>query len=166
MRKRVGLLVAAFALSTTLAWAQEVTWLPYTDPTYGFSAELPTGLFAPVDTGETPGIRLAEVGGDAQISLYGGPAGGLTRDGLEERLSAGEQIATITYRAGGQSWFVLSGFYQPVDGGEGEIFYTKVLFSPDNQSFSAFEISFPPEDKPRFEALVERLEDSFTRPRS
>ena len=166
-KRTAALLAPLLLLSTTLAWAQPaITWQPYTDPQYGFSAELPTGLFAPVDEGETPGLRLAEVGGDAMISLYGGPAAGLTRDGLEERLEAGEQIRTITYRAGGDSWFVLSGFYDDTEAQEGDIFYTKVLFSPDRQSFSAFEISFPPQDKPRFEALVERLEDSFTRPRS
>ena len=159
-------LAAALLLPAAIALAQSpIAWQPYTDPQYGFSAELPTGLFAPVDSDGTPGIRLAEIGGEAQLSLYGGPASGFTRDQLEERLEGGEQIATITYRAGGQSWFVLSGFYEPTAAGEQQIFYTKVLFSPDKTSFSAFEISFPADEKPRFEALVERLEDGFTRPR-
>jgi hypothetical protein len=107
---------------------------------------------------------LEEIGGTAMLSLYGGPAEGLTRDALEARLESGEQISTITYRAGGESWFVLSGFYEPTNAEREVIFYTKVLFSADRNSFSAFEISFPAADKPRFEDLVERFEDNFTRP--
>jgi hypothetical protein len=160
------LLAALLMAPVSLAWAQpaDVNWSLYTDPEHGFSAELPLGLFEPIPSEGTPGIRLAEVGGEAEISLYGGPATGMTRDALEARLASGEQIATITYRTGGESWFVLSGFYEPTGPGDQEIFYTKVLFSADHELFSAFEISFPAADKPRFEALVERLEDSFTRP--
>ena len=158
---------AGFALvaPVAVAEAQDRDWSRYQDPEYGFSAELPTGLFQTIDSEDTPGIRLVETGGDAQLSLYGGPAEGMNRDTLEARLSSGEQIGTITYRAGGDSWFVLSGFYEPFASENGDIFYTKVLFSPDRQSFSAFEISFPAEDKPRFEPIVDRIEKSFTRPR-
>lgn len=146
--------------------AQSIDWQDYTDSTYGFTAELPLGLFEAIDSVGRPGISLQEVGGTAQINLYGGPAEGMTRDALEARLEGGEQISTITYRAGGESWFVLSGFYEPVGTDEEVIFYTKVLFSADRGSFSAFEISFPEDDKPRFEDLVERFEDNFTRPRT
>jgi hypothetical protein len=79
-------------------------------------------------------------------------------------LAAGEQVRKITYRTGGESWFVLSGFYEPSASGEPTIFYTKVLFSPTQGSFSAFEISFPESQKPRYEATVEYFEDNFTRP--
>jgi hypothetical protein len=161
---RTALALLALSFASPAAYAQANTgWEPYVDATYGFSAQLPMALFEQVDAEGTPGIALKEVGGEATINLYGGPAEGMTREGLEIRLESGDQISTITYRAGGDSWFVLSGHY----GGEGTdtIFYTKVLFSPDHQTFSAFEITFPTEDKPRLESLVERFEDSFTRPR-
>lgn len=162
-------ILPALALSLALAapgLAQSGSgdWQRYVDSTYGFSAELPLGLFQDADSGGRPGITLREIGGAAMINLYGGPAVGLTRDALEARLESGEQISTITYRAGGESWFVLSGFYEPTDADDDVIFYTKVLFSPDRDSFSAFEISFPEADKPRLEDLVERFEDNFTRP--
>lgn len=56
-----------------------------------------------------------------------------------------------------------SGYY---DHGEGQdtIFYTKVLFPLDHKTFSAFEITFPARDKPRFAALVEHCEAKFTGP--
>ncbi|MDB5613710.1 MAG: hypothetical protein JWQ22_1363 [Devosia sp.] len=139
-------------------------WQPYLDRTYGFSAELPLGSFEVVEAGGTPGIALAEIEGEATVNLYGGPAAGMTREALEDQLETGAKLATNTYKAGGDSWFVLSGYY---DGGDTEdtIYYTKVMFSPDYQTFSAFEITFPAEEKPRFEALVEHFEDHFTRPR-
>lgn len=138
-------------------------WQRYLDRAYGFSAALPLGAFEVVEAEGTPGMALREIGGQATVNLYGGPAQGMTRESLEDRLETDAQLSTTTYRAGGDSWFVLSGFY----GGQRKdtIFYTKVLFSPDHQTFSVFEITFPARDKPRFEALVEHFEDNFTRPR-
>lgn len=155
--------LALSACPTPIAMAQSGGgWQPYVDRAYGFSAALPLGAFEVVETEHTPGMTLREIGGQATINLYGGPAHGMTRGALEERLETGAQLTTTTYRAGGDSWFVLSGFY-----GEKRdtIYYTKVLFSADHQTFSAFEITFPARDKPRFEALIEHFEDNFTRPR-
>jgi hypothetical protein len=165
LRGLTALAVLAFAsIIVPGALAQNsVGWQPYSDPSYNFSADLPLGMFEIVETEGTPGVALKEIDGQATVNLYGGPAEGMTRSALESRLESGEQIRTITYMAGDDSWFVLSGFY---DGADSEtIFYTKVLFAADHQTFSAFEITFPAEDKPRFEALVERFEDNFTRPR-
>jgi hypothetical protein len=164
MFRLATLVFVASSMSATLGLAQtSAGWQPYSDRAYGFSAELPMGAFEVVEAEGLPGIALSEIGGLATINLYGGPAQGMTREALENQLETGAQLSTTTYRAGGDSWFVLSGFY----GGEEKdtIFYTKVLFSPDHQTFSAFEITFPTPDKPRFEALVEHFEDNFTRPR-
>jgi hypothetical protein len=145
--------------------AGPIAWTSYIDPGYGFSVDLPLGMFEPVTQDTGLGMTLAETGGSGQLSIYGGAAEGLTLDQFAERLSAGEQIRTITYQAGGDSWFVLSGDYAP-DGPAGEplIFYTKVLLSPDGDSFSAFEISYPKADKARYDPIVERIEDSMSRP--
>jgi hypothetical protein len=139
-------------------------WQRYVDPTLGFSAALPLGAFAVVAEDDTPGLTLKEIGGHATINLYGGPAQGMTREALESRLESGAQRTTTTYKAGGESWFVLSGYYDGMER-EDTIFYTKVMFSPDHQTFSAFEITFPAQEKQRFEPLVEHFEDNFTRPR-
>lgn len=147
------------------ALAQQVNWERYEDPQYGFSAELPYGAFEPLGEEGSGGLTLREVGGSGQISIYGGDAGGLTLESFAERLSSGEEVRTITYQAGGNSWFVLSGYYEPEAAGERLIFYTKVLLSADRESFSAFEISYDPAEKQRFDPLVSRIEDSFTRPR-
>jgi hypothetical protein len=144
-----------------------INWTGYSDPDFGFSVDLPLGLFEPVEQEAGLGLTLIEMDGTGQLSIYGGAAAGLTLDQFAERLSAGEQVRTITYQTGGNSWFVLSGDYAPDDhGGPPLIFYTKVLLSPDGDSFSAFEISYPRHDKARYDAIVERIEGSITRPRS
>ena len=166
MFRQIALLVTALSIGMAPAALAQIGagFKPYLDSTYGYSAQLPLDDFAVVDPQGTPGIALREIGGQATINLYGGPAAGMTRDALEQRLEAGAGTSTTTYRAGGNSWFVLSGYYdraQPQD----TTFYTKVLFSADQQTFSAFEITFPAGDKPRFAPLVEHFEDTFTRPR-
>ena len=76
-----------------------------------------------------------------------------------------DRIEEVTYRAGGRSWFVLSGYYTDNDGfDEPMIFYAKLMFSPDRSQVAAFEISFPKSEKPRFAPLVEHIENSFTPP--
>jgi len=158
------LVIASSMIVTPAALAQaNGGWQSYSDHDYGFSAELPLGSFEVIEAEGTPGIALREIDGQATINLYGGPADGMTREALEDQLS-GAQLATTTYRSGGDSWFVLSGYYE-TQGRQDTIYYTKVMFSPDHQTFSAFEITFPTIEKPRFEALVEHFEDNFTRPR-
>lgn len=161
------LIAAGFALTLSVgAFAQEsAEWGRYVDPQFGFSAELPYGVFQPLEDDGSGGLTLGEVGGNAQISIYGGNANGLTLDGFAERLTSGNEVRSITYRAEGNSWFVLSGFYEPETGGEPLIFYTKVLLSADRQSFSAFEISYDADQKALYDSVVSRIEDSFTRPR-
>lgn len=164
MRKQV-LLAVAFVLAAWMpAGAQEAQWARYEDPQFGFSADLPYGAFEPLEE-EGQGLTLGEVGGNGQISIYGGDANGLTLDVFAERLTSGNEVRSITYRAEGNSWFVLSGFYEPETGGEPLIFYTKVLLSADRQTFSAFEISYDADEKAYYDELVSRIEDSFTRPR-
>ena len=150
----------AFAQTVNLGWAQ------YTDPAFAFTVDLPMDLFAPLDATDVPGLTLAEIGGEGQISLYGGSAEGLTLQDFAVRLAAGEQVRTITYQASGGSWFVLSGYYESPGGEDPLIFYTKVLMSADHRTFSAFEISYPQNEKSRFDPIVNRIEDSMTRPRS
>ena len=140
-------------------------WGTYRDTQYGFSAELPFGMFERPAEQAGNGLTLLQIFGSGQISIYGGDAAGLTLERFEQRLSAGAEVRDITYRASGDSWFVLSGFYDQPNG-EPLIFYTKVLLSSDRQRFSAFEVSYDQREKAQFDGIVTRIEDSFTRPGS
>lgn len=143
--------------------AQAQSWRRYVHPQLGFSVSLPIGLFE-VDENATDRLELSEVGGEAQLDVFGVKN--------PEALSAGEFRAMmetadpsrrITYRAGGRSWFVLSGYLE--NEGVPTIFYAKFMLSRDGTAVSAFEISYPEAERARFDDLVERIEDSLTAPR-
>jgi hypothetical protein len=167
--------LASFIVALTLSCAAlpaaahpVADWQFYEDPALGHRIELPYGRFvpAPVDPGETV-QRLVEVDGDALLEVYGGEnLEGLGIDAFADMLASADRIAEITYRTGGRTWFVLSGFYRR-DGFDDQqlIFYAKFMFTRDLSRFAAFEISYPAAQRESYEALVERLEDSFRGPR-
>ncbi|QQR40345.1 hypothetical protein [Devosia rhizoryzae] len=162
----VAAALVCLALSTASLAQSGAGWERYDDRLNGFSVELPFGLFEPSAQSDTPSQLFLETDGDGQITLYSGDAAGMTLDDFAARLSADDPNREITYRAEGGSWFVLSGFSQSqIEGVEPLIFYTKVLFSADGERFSGFEVSYPVSDKIRYDAIIERIEDSFTRPR-
>ncbi|HEV7276808.1 MAG TPA: hypothetical protein VGN80_11005 [Devosiaceae bacterium] len=157
-----------FALTANLpAIAQAPGWQYYEDPELGFTIDLPLAQFELIEDDAGPEVmRLYERGGDAMIEVYGGEnVEGLSAAGFADMLSRADRIAEVTYRTGGRSWFVLSGYYERL-GFEAQelIFYAKFMFSPGLERFAAFEISYPADEKQRFDALVERLEASFRRP--
>jgi hypothetical protein len=162
----IGLATASTLLTASLAHGQNLDWQRQTNEVGEFSVELPLGAFTALDGPDASRRVFTELGGEGQITLYGGPAEGLTIDEFARQLSAGADVRNITYQAGGNSWFVLSGYYDNENGGEPLIFYTKVLMSADHQTFSAFEISYPRSEKRRFDPIVERIENSMTRPRT
>jgi hypothetical protein len=61
----------------------------------------------------------------------------------------------VTYRPRGRSWFVLSGYRG------GQIYYEKVMFSCGGQIVNVFAISYPVFERDIFDAVVERMEDTF-----
>lgn len=167
---RTFLAALLLALAATLpAVAQAPGWQLYEDPELGFRIELPLAQFEPI-AGEDEGpevLRLYERGGDAMIEVYGGEnLDGLSVAEFADMLAGADRIAEVTYRTGGRSWFVLSGYYTRLGFEEQElIFYAKFMFSPDLSRFAAFEISYPADEKQRFDPVVERLEASLRSPR-
>ena len=158
------LLTAALILSLLLAGPVHADdWEQYTNPATGFSISLPTEQFAV--EGETAGrLSLTEIGGTAQLDVFGVTnAERLTVAQFQRLMEGADASRRITYRARGRSWFVLSGYLA----GEAEqtIFYAKFMLNDAGTALSAFEISYPKADKAKFDAVVERLEDSLTSPR-
>jgi hypothetical protein len=103
---------------------------------------------------------------DALLEVYGG----YNRDRLSlsefvDFLSQADRIAEITYRTGGRTWFVISGYYRREEPSDPSlIFYAKVMFSRDLERFSAFEISYPQRYKRQMDPVVEALESSLRPP--
>lgn len=166
-----ALAALAFVLAACLPSAAQdfPRWEHYVDPELGFEIDLPLGWFEPVIDPERPSVlQLVERnGGAALLEVYGGEnVETLSAAEFADFLSEADRIAEVTYRTGGRTWFVLSGYYRR-EGFEAQrlIFYAKFMFSADLSHFAAFEISYPREDKWRFDPVVERIEDSFRGPR-
>ena len=155
----------ALALALLLALSSPAaaeTWRRYLDAGSGFSISLPTDRFTLTDRSEGR-LTFAERGGSAQLDVFGVE----NRDALSARqfrrmMEGADPHRRITYRAGGRSWFVLSGYIE----GEAEptIFYAKFMLNRSGTALSAFEISYPRSRKAEFDATVERLEDTLTAP--
>jgi hypothetical protein len=80
-------------------------------------------------------------------------------------LSRAERIRQITYSRAGASWFVVSGYYRRASSEDDDlIFYAKFMLSRDHRKVSVFEASYPVRDKKRYDPLIERMEDTLTRP--
>ena len=61
----------------------------------------------------------------------------------------------VSYAPRGRTWFSLSG-----EGG-GKTFYEKVMFSCGNEVITSFAMIYPTAQRRRFDAVVERIENSF-----
>ena len=158
-------LPAIQAPSFSIAAVEDLGWQFYFDEVYEFEIDLPLGLFE-VDEGPERGLHLYEPSGLAEIQVYGADnPRGLSPRAFVTALEDADRVAEVTYRAEGQSWFVLSGYYaDDEDLGEPLIFYTKFMFSADRTRVSAFEISYPLSERRRFDSIVTRLEKSLTPP--
>lgn len=156
----VATLVSVLAAVSPAA-AQEL--YTYTNPDVGFTIGLPSDGFE-VER-ETEGrLQLVEAGGSAQLDVYGVHNPDTQSIGeFQAMVEAADSSRRITYRAGGNSWFVLSGYLE----GEAEptIFYAKFMVNAAGTAMSAFEISYPESRRASFDPLVERIEDSLTAPR-
>ena len=155
----VATLVSVLAAASPALAAQ---WETYRNDDLGFSVAVPKHRFATAS--ETMGrVQLRGIDSPAQLDLYGVEnPDGLTLDGLQQMIEAADPNRRITYRAGGRSWFVLSGYLD--DGREPEIFYAKFMLNARGTALSAFEISYPQAQRDMFDPLVERIEDSLTAP--
>jgi hypothetical protein len=153
------------------AYAQPTPqWQSYRDPQYGYSIEVPYGLFSEDNGagGQNKGLMLSAIEGGGRIQIYGGyNAQHADPATLARVLSGTDRVKQVTYRAGGSNWLVLSGYYGKAQGGvAGDvIFYTKFMFNPDHTILSAFEVSYPASEKRRYDALITHMEKSLTPPR-
>lgn len=160
-----GLFAAVILLVASPLQAGDAGWQAFHEDRLGYRIDLPLGMFHVVE--EMPDrISLQETGGEAQLLAYGGEnAGDATVAEFRRTLEGAEWIREITYRAGGRSWFVLSGYYRREDVEQEDlIFYAKVMFNADRSRFSGFEISYPRSDKRRFDPIVTRIEKSLRPP--
>lgn len=163
-----GLMVSLFWMGAAAAQDQGDSWRKYTNDRLGFSLVIPSHVFAAEkqsDAGD--GLVFASKDGETRLLV-----GALKNADARTPSSYQEYVAqqsyanyNITYRRGGDSWFVLSGE------GNGKTFYEKVMFSCSGGLISSFAMIYPTEQRRTFDPIVEKVEDSFRpatqcRPRS
>lgn len=163
---RAMLVVISVLLFAPAATADD--WRYYSDPQFGYSIVLPDEGFDVEADAERNGLTLYEREGRGQIDVYAFRNDKeLSINQIRDELGRADRIGQITYSRSGASWFVISGYYQRLkDEATDLIFYAKFMFSADRRSVSAFEASYPVGDKDRYDPIIEKIEDSLTRPGS
>lgn len=158
-----ALFVLLLSLIVATAQGQE-TWTTYRNSACGYAVEHPAAGFEVTVT--DTGLALTEEGAAGQIDIYCATnAERRSPTGFEQVLAGAERIREITYSRSGRSWLAVSGYYQgDQKRGDDLIFYAKFMFSSDLSQVAAFEASYPATDRQRFDAIVERMEDSLTAP--
>jgi hypothetical protein len=153
-----GLALLLFSVGAVSAQDEADAWRKYTNDRFGLSLLLPSRVFTfekQSDSGD--GSVFVSKDGEARLLI-----GALENSAAQTPRSYQEYIArqsyadyTITYRQGGDSWFVLSGE------GHGKTFYEKVMFSCSGKLINSFAMIYPTEQRKTFDPIVEKIEDSF-----
>jgi hypothetical protein len=133
-------------------------WTTYKSDEFGYSLYYPSAYFQPQGIA-APGEPKSFLSPDGKAKLV---VSGADND---ENFTLAAYRATILndfggydrldYSPKGQSWFVLSGYRGD------NIYYQKVIFSCRGRIINALSITFPADEKPRYEGLIEVIEDGF-----
>jgi hypothetical protein len=154
-----SLLFTVMLTVVTLASARAAPeqWTSQRDPQLGFSFSYPETMFSQLQ-GERPSFHyFASPHSDAKF-LVGAWVNrdGTTPEGFKRWLVANAGgYDEVTYRPGGRSWFVLSGYRGD------QIYYEKVMFSCGGRVANVYAMSYPAAQRARYGSVVERMEDNF-----
>ena len=154
-----GLMLSLLCTAAAAAQGQaDAAWIKYSNERFGFSLLYPSNVFA-VEGRSDAGDGQVFVSKDGEARLL---VGALNNPDKQTPSAYRDYIArrsyadyTITYRRGGETWFVLSGE------GNGKTFYEKVMFNCGGHLINSFAMIYPSEQRQRFDPIVERIEDSF-----
>ena len=158
MAKRM-LAVITMLLTAGHAYAASTDgWTALRNERFGFRLEYPADLFRPHRTSKAgDGMVLVSSDGNGRL-LVGAFANHSGYSPASYQSSLARQSYgsfPVTYAPRGQTWFALSGER------EGKIFYEKVMFSCGNGIITSFAMTYPAAQRRRFDAVVERIENSF-----
>ena len=153
------------AMASSLLWLgpvaaqdQAASWPQYRNERYGFSLLFPSNLFA-VEKRSEAGDGQVFLSKDGEARLLVGAlknADGLTPGAYQDYIVRESYAAySISYRRGGETWFVLSGE------GNGKTFYEKVMFSCSGRLITSFAMLYPTEQRKAYDPIVEKIENSF-----
>lgn len=138
-------------------------WTAYENERYGFSLRYPADLFALDTEAESgDGATFVSDDGDARLAVGALPNNeGHTPASYQRFLARKSYPGTdVDYAPRGQNWLVLSGER------DRKVYYEKAMFSCGGTLIQGFVLVYPVADKPVYDPVVERIEDSFRPGRS
>ncbi len=133
-----------------------VTYGVYENERFGFSALYPADILLPADRlPDGLGQFFLSPDGSAALAVSGVPLGeGVLEAAYEQELAATDQ--TVTYRASGAGWFVVSGYKN------GVVFYQKTLET--SRALASFRIVYHPSWKPLMDDITTEISRAFVAP--
>jgi hypothetical protein len=133
-------------------------WLSHRDPDFGFSFSYPSELFVPAESDRRSFHYFASPNVDAKFlaGAWDNRNGATPMEFKRWMIANAEGYEDITYQPHGRSWFVVSGYRGD------QIYYEKLMFSCGGKVASVLAISYPANQRDRFDPVVERMEDTFT----
>lgn len=154
-----SLLIAALALMLA-APAAAAGWVTYENDRYGTRLEIPIDIFRPLPPPENgDGRQFVTSDQLASVTVFAAPnADGRTIDELYRTAMTEADGERITYERKARRWFVVSGFRGD------DVFYRKLILSPDGQVAHTLELVYPAEEKPFFDPLTTRIANSMSGP--
>jgi hypothetical protein len=150
------LLLSAFLMALPSVAAAQDRWTTYRNTRFGTSIEYPSRFHAGRPPDNNDGQSFTAPDG-AQLAVWGS-LNALEHDvaGLEALLRENpKEGETITYRAAGKNWLVLSGTRKD------HVFYARHLFSHKGEVVNAFEITYPVALASAYGPIVARLSKSL-----
>jgi serine/threonine-protein kinase len=139
------------AAGSNAALAQELR--TYSEPRFGTSARVPAGWHSQPITGQLgSGAQFVSPDGETWVAVYGRQAEPTAAEEQkrDEGLARDERV---TYRAGGNRWFVRSGFKETGNGNE-RIFYRKAIMSCGGRVAHLLAFEYPADEKRAHDRLV------------
>jgi hypothetical protein len=135
--------------------ADAENWLTYQNDRYGTTIDYPDQFKAEPPPDADDGRRFKSADG-AKFAVYASYALDSTLTDIQEftlkNLAPG---AFVTYKTGGDNWFVISG----TNGAN--IFYERHLLSHGGQMSETFSMTYPAAAKQSYDAIVARMAKSF-----
>lgn len=153
--------LCALATGINTGHAGSDGWRTYSNPRFGAQADVPVGDFTQLpQPSNGDGLKWVSSDGLGELSVYGSHGGAPSTwteyQKMMEGLSA--DTMTITYRASGEDWFVISGH------SGGRISYLKAVRSPHCEFIVANHIflEYPADQKQRYDSIARRMAKSLT----
>jgi hypothetical protein len=134
-------------------------WSTDREPIFGYSYSYPTEVFVLEEGEGEPSFRYYSsdtVRAKFMVGASANEGGGSLREFRDWMIENTGDYQEPTYKPGGRTWFVLSGYRGD------QIYYQKVIFTCSGTIVNVLALVYPIDQRHFFDPIVERMEDRFT----